>query len=608
VRHRGEEGWSDVALYHWTGRIKQAQTINGGTVTTVDYEYDTEGNRFIKRTDLGGIVTEIHDLSSDYRIYADGSSEVHTIEIRNGNDPVARFRFQDNHHNSGVWAPSSLFSHRLGADFLRIAALEGGITKLPTLMAYAAHDAYHAVKLLPQIQNKARLLVFLYWILASSVALAALVLLVRAWRRNPDDGPGLLPVGVYRFGSVLALLSFSATGCIIVPQTQDGSEYLLAANGLFRGTSEGGESNIMSVLGAFYYVSTHNGSTDIVTNADGAPVARFVYEPFGRVNSDLTDLDPDRNGVHYGEQFQFTGQEFEPETGLFNYKARIYDPETGRFLQPDPKHSERAGFDNWDRYQYANNNPVNFTDPTGESWLSERFKGNPLQRMTFLRSGRIGGFGKAIQRSTFVNKHRVFRFEQDFIRGSKTVLAAAGYVGLFTGGGLALLGASFLIDPAFTLGMGFSVLNYAAGAIKWIFTGGKSDFPSVSFRGGGIIVKGPLLMEGDRGITLGPFVNVGPDASDGTIQHELAHVRQYKEWGGWKYMGHTWSSPLSAVGLSNASWAEDNADQRAGTNTYRNNPIYTYLYYDSVQNRKGASASLLLFSQFGIIPRLFPMR
>jgi RHS repeat-associated protein len=353
--------------YHWTGRIKQAQTINGGTVTTVDYEYDTEGNRFIKRTDLGGIVTEIHDLSSDYRIYADGSSEVHTIEVRNGNEPVARFRFQDNLHNSGVWAPSSLFSHRLGADMLRIASLEGGITKLPSLLGFAFSDAYHAVKLLPQIQNKARLLVLLYWAFAAMIALAALTLLVRNWSKNPDDGPGLLPVAVYRFGSVLALLSFSATsGCIVTPHTQSGSDYLLAANGLFRSGVEGGESNIMSVLGAFYFISTHNGSTDIVTNADGAPVARFVYEPFGKVNSDLTDLDPDRNGVHYGETFMFTGQEYEPETGLYNYKARIYDPETGRFLQPDPVHTDQPGQDNWDRYQYVWNNPVNFVDPDGE--------------------------------------------------------------------------------------------------------------------------------------------------------------------------------------------------------------------------------------------------
>ena len=73
------------------------------------------------------------------------------------------------------------------------------------------------------------------------------------------------------------------------------------------------------------------------------------------------------DGIDRDESFMFTGQEFEQETGLYNYKARMYDQETGRFLQPDPVHTENVGFDNWDRYQYANNNPVNFTDPTGES-------------------------------------------------------------------------------------------------------------------------------------------------------------------------------------------------------------------------------------------------
>ena len=105
-----------------------------------------------------------------------------------------------------------------------------------------------------------------------------------------------------------------------------GSQYLLLANGSTGSSSEGGSgsnSSTMSVLGAFYFISTHNGSTDIVTNSDGVAVARFLYEPFGKVNTDLTDLDPDRNGIHYGETFLFTGQEFEPETGLYNYKARI---------------------------------------------------------------------------------------------------------------------------------------------------------------------------------------------------------------------------------------------------------------------------------------------
>ncbi|EHQ05052.1 RHS repeat-associated core domain-containing protein [Leptonema illini] len=214
------------------------------------------------------------------------------------------------------------------------------------------------------------------------------------------------------------------------------------ANGLFKGSSEGGESNIMSVLGAFYFISTHNGSTDIVTNSDGVAVARFVYEPFGRVNSDLTDLDPDRNGIHYGETFMFTGQELERETGLYNYKARLYDPETGRFLQPDPVHTERAGFDNWDRYQYANNNPVNFTDPTGESWLSSRFKGNWAQRMTFVSSKRWASFGRGL--GTALGVMAAFPIAATGLAVGGGALGAGAFAASTASAGVALAGAGAL--------------------------------------------------------------------------------------------------------------------------------------------------------------------
>ncbi len=98
-----------------------------------------------------------------------------------------------------------------------------------------------------------------------------------------------------------------------------------------------------------YYGVDHLGSTVLMTDENGEAVWSGEVTPFA--DSEKTSDNE--------EHVLFTGKEFDPETGLYYFNARWYDPKTGRFTTEDPI---RDGI-NW--YSYCSNNPVNYTDPTG---------------------------------------------------------------------------------------------------------------------------------------------------------------------------------------------------------------------------------------------------
>jgi RHS repeat-associated protein len=86
----------------------------------------------------------------------------------------------------------------------------------------------------------------------------------------------------------------------------------------------------------------------VATNAGGA-LALNTYDEYGKPAAG-----------NYG-RFQYTGQMWMPDAGLYHYKARAYSPQLGRFMQPDP-----VGYlGGANLYAYANNNPISGVDPLG---------------------------------------------------------------------------------------------------------------------------------------------------------------------------------------------------------------------------------------------------
>ncbi|HET9777292.1 MAG TPA: RHS repeat-associated core domain-containing protein [Gemmatimonadaceae bacterium] len=114
----------------------------------------------------------------------------------------------------------------------------------------------------------------------------------------------------------------------------------------------------------YYHVDTL-GSVRAVTDASGTVLERHDYRPFGEDNQALPA--PGANPA------RFLGQPRD-QTKLDYFGARYLDMHTGRFTRVDPVLSPAALFapQKFNRYAYAENNPLRYMDPTGtDDWGEE---------------------------------------------------------------------------------------------------------------------------------------------------------------------------------------------------------------------------------------------
>lgn len=147
------------------------------------------------------------------------------------------------------------------------------------------------------------------------------------------------------------------------------------------------------------YYTDPQGTVLAKTDAQGNIIAQYDYTPYGDTVASLGNL-PDGPG--------YTGHVNDPETGLVYMQARYYHP-MGRYLSPDPVGPIAGNIYSFNRYAYADNNPIVHDDPTG--MFPDRNDGDPDD---------MGPDGECDAVCRFENYGSADRYESPESSGSKS--------------------------------------------------------------------------------------------------------------------------------------------------------------------------------------------
>ena len=207
----------------------------------------------------------------------------------------------------------------------------------------------------------------------------------------------------------------------------------------------------LSATTATSLLADPQGSIAHLVDASGTPTGTASYDAFAtKTTTGATSA------------LGFAGQEHDP-TGLVHLRARTYAPSLGRFLQPDPVQPSSATTLGWNRYTYANDNPLSFSDPTGATPFSLSEQSAASAAESDLQAG--AGSGAWATARLIIDRLQGYLYRAVSSRIGQCLAASVPDPTNATGVDVAVDLASGCVDEALDALRGIRRLGRAAGAV-----------------------------------------------------------------------------------------------------------------------------------------------
>ena len=122
----------------------------------------------------------------------------------------------------------------------------------------------------------------------------------------------------------------------------------------------------------YFYLRNAQGDIIALIDKAGNKVVEYKYDSWGAI----VDVSGSMAGsLGKKNPFRYRGYYYDEETGLYYVSSRYYDAESGCWISPEPNmyagvFDSGSGLMGYNIYAYCANNPVNFSDPTGEFILT----------------------------------------------------------------------------------------------------------------------------------------------------------------------------------------------------------------------------------------------